>query len=349
VKGAFDERDLEKQGLGQRVFLYPWTASGWAVRSLSPRFRRRAVGGPRAATGDLPNGRRCDRRLGIDPRHDPRIRGRRRWRYFRCATCHGFVQEADETCGSCGERIIGEIAHARDRLDREEELEEQERTADEAARPNAHRPPSGRHEPVAPSPTALHLRRQRPDVTARGSVLWLRHETPRARRARRRLRGLRDHRSQGHRGRGSDARVRSRQRAPRLDHHDGLAGRCVRSAGRAVLQHQLRLRGLRQLLGRHVRPLQHQLGLQRSRQLLGRHVQPLQHQLGLQDRHVLERQVRWLQHQFRLQGQRDVLEQHLWSLQHQLRLQRGQLLERHVRSLQLQLGLQRRHVLEQRV
>ncbi len=60
------------------------------------------------------------------------LRGRGK-RFFRCASCRGFVTASDAECTACGGRIAGEIAHANDRLAREEELEEAERAARDSA------------------------------------------------------------------------------------------------------------------------------------------------------------------------------------------------------------------------
>lgn len=46
-----------------------------------------------------------------------------------CASCDGLVAETDARCGTCGGQIAGEISNPRDRLSREEELEDAENTA----------------------------------------------------------------------------------------------------------------------------------------------------------------------------------------------------------------------------
>jgi hypothetical protein len=49
----------------------------------------------------------------------------RRMRYYRCASCGDFCTPELAQCRECGGSLVGEIRHARDRLDAEDAWERQ--------------------------------------------------------------------------------------------------------------------------------------------------------------------------------------------------------------------------------
>jgi hypothetical protein len=142
VRAAVAERDLHKENLGRPVFRLPLTSralahslAGMGLGLLAFAAVLAGVGllaGPQPGTvgpiiglcvvplvGGI---------LGFD-------HGRRR-RFHRCASCRGMIASASEaSCPSCGGRIVGEIAHANERLAREEEFEAAEAAKRDGAAP----------------------------------------------------------------------------------------------------------------------------------------------------------------------------------------------------------------------
>lgn len=122
IRAQFEEGDLGRANLGQRVFRYYDGTQMWLYGfagmfvGLVPAVLITAVAGP-SIFNMIPTG--ITMLLGGD-------HGRRK-RLHRCATCRSFVTPTATKCGSCGGTIAGDIKSPNDRLDAEEKLEAQER------------------------------------------------------------------------------------------------------------------------------------------------------------------------------------------------------------------------------
>lgn len=122
IRAQFEEQDLGRANLGQRVFRY-YDGTQMALYGVAgfflgmvPAGLVTAVIGP-SIFNVIPIG--ITMVLGLD-------HGRRK-RLYRCATCRSFVTPIDTKCRICGGTIAGDIKHPNDRLDAEEKLEAEER------------------------------------------------------------------------------------------------------------------------------------------------------------------------------------------------------------------------------